>query len=258
VATLCLFPPCSRETATLYWPTSQVVTVAEPRADEQYKVPGGGAVQVPQAGRGLEVRGLTLVGQAQPITFDQEHQIRLIRVGERIFRIRLVHATDKSNADTAMFLEYTFAISEEDNNAENLAAAITLEQPKGQSPADSAHGYLQPQGPPRPDDEEARNLLTVAMDSQPAGTIVLRLRAVVNGQPNVWQLSAQTKSFRFDPIARVVTFRMKTNALRPVNLHLPLGTTPFTNGYYYVVFAWDVSAGARLCVNYESVSDGLK
>jgi hypothetical protein len=242
VAALYLLAPLSREAVTLLWPTLPIVTVAEPKADEQYKVPGGGTVQVPQAGRGLEMRGLTLMGgQAQTIAFDlDEHHIRLVRVGERIFRISLESIHDKADADRSMFLEFEFAISEEDNNAENLAAAITQV----------------PQKPPQPDHQEVPDLLT-AMDSVPIGAVSFRVSEVVDGRPNVVQLSAQTKSFLFDPIARAVTFRMKTNAGRSVNLHLPLGTTP-TNGSHFIMFVWDVSQGAYLYVNDKSVSDGLE
>jgi len=249
MATLYLTAPFSRDAVTLLWPTipsletdqRPIVTVKAPRADEQYKIPGGGAtVEVPQAGRGLEVRGLKLVGQAQRITFDIEHPTRLIRDGEHIFRISLVSVADNSDRDRSMFLEYEFAVSEVDNNAENLAAAITQEQ----------HVH------PRPGDQEVQDALT-AMDSLPVGTITLRLREVVDGRPNMVQLSAHTKSFLFDPIARVATFRMRTNAGRSVNLTLPLGVTS-ADGRYFIAFVWDVSKGARLHVNDTSVDDGLQ
>jgi hypothetical protein len=240
VATLHLSAPFNREVVTLLWPTLPTVTIAEPRADEKYQVPGGsGTVQVPQAGHGLAVQGLTLVGQASRITFDTTNPARFIRVGERIFRLSLESVRDNANAERTMSFEYEFAISEEDPTEENRAAAISQEAKK---PPQSGGSYVEK--------------ILASMNSQPVGTLELQLREIVDGQPNVVQLSTGTKLFLFDPIARVVVFRMVTISGRSVNLRMPL-EKPAAGGRHFVAVVWDTSKGARLHVNDKFIGDGL-
>ncbi|MGA9055163.1 MAG: hypothetical protein WB763_01490 [Terriglobia bacterium] len=97
VATLLLTAPFSRKEATLLWPTLPTVTIAEPRPEEKYEFPGGGTVQAPGIGHGFEMHGLRLAGKSKVITFDFEHPVRFIRVGERIFRVSLESVRDKAS-----------------------------------------------------------------------------------------------------------------------------------------------------------------
>jgi len=87
----------------------------------------------------------------------------------------------------------------------------------------------------------------VAMNDQPVGTIALRLHEVVQGRPNIVRLRAGTKSFLFDPVSRIVVFRMMTSAGRSVDLRLPL--KPTADRTYFIALVWDISKGARLQVN---------
>jgi hypothetical protein len=96
----------------------------------------------------------------------------------------------------------------------------------------------------------------VAMNNQPVGTIALRLYEVAQGRPNIVRLRAGTKSFLFDPVSRIVVFRMVTSAGKSVDLRLPLGK-PATDGRYFIALIWDISKGARLHVNHKFTSDGL-
>jgi hypothetical protein len=243
VATLLLFlGPANHEAVTLSWPRLPTVTIAEPRSDQTYKVPGG-AIQTPQAGQGIEMRGLTMMaGPAKSITFQVSAPVRFIRVGERIFRVSLESVRDKSSSGNGL-LEYEFAISEEDQTPENLAVAITQEvqQSAPQSPKTKA-----PKGP---------EALIAAMNSLPVGSIGLRLLESINKQPNVVQLTADTKLFVFDPISRVALFRMKTSAGRQVGLHLALEKV--AKDSHYVGVSWDNSKGAMLFVDGKAAYDGL-
>jgi hypothetical protein len=246
VATLLLFAPFNREAVTLSWPTLPTVSIAEPKADEKYKVPGGtGRVQLPQAGKGMEVRGLTMMGgPVKTIEFELGNPVRFVRVGERIFRVSLESVRDKSNSEYAMFLEYEFAISEEDQNPENLAAAITqdAQNPALPSPPRAARGGAD---------------LIAAMDSLPVGTISLRLRESVDGKPNVVQMRAATKLFSFDPTSHTVNFRMKTTDGKSVDLHLPI-VKKAAEDSHFVTFVWDNSKGARLHIDDKVTRDGLE
>jgi hypothetical protein len=179
------------------------------------------------------------MGRAQNITFDVAQPVRLIRVGERIFRVSLEAVRDKANASQPMFFEYEFAISEEEPTAENRAVAIsrdTLPQPR--YPA-------------------AVEQILTAMKDLPVGTLELRLPQVANGNPNIARISAGTKSFLFDPTARVVEFRMTTSAGKAVDLHLPLEKTAIPDGSYFIAFVWDNSKGGRLHVNDKFAGDGV-
>ncbi len=229
----------NREVVTLVWPILPSVTIAEPKGEEKYRVPGGVIVTVPQAGNGLEVRGLT-IAQGPLITFDSTHSSRLFLIGERLFRVSLVDIRDKSNAEHQMFLQYEFAISEEDVTPENRAAAIVQGQPVAQG---------------RVENSVAENLLK-ALNTQPIGTIELRLRDVIDGKPNTVQLIAGSKAFVFDPVAKLVVFRMVTSQGKSVNLQLHI-KQPAKDGRYFVVFPWDVSKGAQLHLNDKYVADGL-
>jgi hypothetical protein len=99
---------------TLLWSASLPVTVADPKADEQYKVPGSDFVAKVLQGSGFKIQGLTVMGQVQTIEFDNEHRVHRCRVGGRTFRVALELISDKSTSDKGRVFEYEFAISEED------------------------------------------------------------------------------------------------------------------------------------------------
>jgi hypothetical protein len=82
----------------------------------------------------------------------------------------------------------------------------------------------------------------VALNNQGIGTIELRLHEVVQGRPNIVRLRAGTKSFLFDPVSRIVVFRMLTSAGRSVDLHLPLGK-PAADGRDFIALVWDMLEG---------------
>jgi hypothetical protein len=96
----------------------------------------------------------------------------------------------------------------------------------------------------------------LALNNQGIGTIELRLHEAVQGRPNIVRLRAGTKSFLFDPVSRIVVFRMVTSAGRSVDLRLPLAR-PAADGRYFIALVWDISKGARLHVNDKFTSDGL-
>ena len=180
------------------------------------------------------------MGEAKRIAFDIAHPVHLIRVGERIFRVSLEAIRDKANAERKMFLEYDFAISEVEPSTQNQATAISQEPQKSQ-----------PGSAPK-----LEKILT-ALNDQPIGTVEMPLRAVVDGRPNVVQISTETKLFLFDPIARLVAFHMVTSDGRSIDLHLPLEEASAVRDSYFIVFVWDNSKGARLHVNDKFVGDGL-
>jgi hypothetical protein len=240
VATLRLTAPYSREVVTLLWPTLPTITVANPKNDEKYKFPGSD--RTVQIGPGITAQGLTLIGQAQRITFDATHPTRFVTVEGRIFRILLVSVNDKADTKHKMFFEYVFAISEEEPTAENRAAAISQDQ-EPQTPVPSTY----------PSDVER---LLAAMRDNPVGTIEFWLPPAIDGRPNVTQLSAGTKWFLFDPVAKLVVFHMITNEERVVEIRLPL-EGPSPNGNYYCAFVWNNSTGGRLHLNDRFIGDGV-
>jgi hypothetical protein len=147
--------------------------------------------------------------------------------------VSLENIRDKKTPDRIFWFEYEFAISEVEPTAENRASAITQESLNAAEVEFWFRGY--------PDYVE--KLLT-AMKNQRIGTIELRLLPVVDGRPNVVQLSAGTKAFLFDPTAHIVRFHMVTDAGRSVDLHLPLEPPTTFDGCYFLAFVWDNSKGA--------------
>jgi hypothetical protein len=242
VATLRVSAPFNSHVVTLLWPTSPPITVIQPKAGEKYRVPSSD--QTFRFG-GMTARGLTLVGPAQRITFDDTHGVHLIRVGERIFRVSLEDRRDKTTQGQIFSFEYEFAISEVEPTAENLAAAVTQGNPNSADIELWVRGY--------PDYVQK---LLIAMRDQTIGTIELDIPSLVAGRPNIMELSAGTKSFLFDPTAHLVRFHMVTDAGRSVDLHLPFGS-PEPDGNYFVAFAWDNSKGARLHLNDKVSADGV-
>lgn len=238
VAELRLTDPFNGESVTLGWFSSPPVTIAQPQPGKPYEVPGGGAsIQV--GGPGIEIGALTMMEPPLlTIKFDFLHPVELIRVGERIFRVALVSATDKADAKAkiVMFFEYEFAISEEEPTAENRTAAISLETPLQSASTDS---------------------WTFAEMNKPIGKIRLQIPGTVNGKPNLVNLRAGTKAFLFDPTLGVVRFYMATNAGKSVDVRLLLSRAPAAAAGYSIAFAWDNSKGASLRVDDKSTSDGL-
>jgi hypothetical protein len=139
-----------------------------------------------------------------------------------------------------MFLEYEFSVSEEDQSTGHRAEAITQEGQK----------------PPQPGSASLIEKLLTVLETQPVGTIAMRLQDFINRRPNIVQFSTRTKSFLFDPISRVAVFHVTTPAGRSVDLRLQL-EKPAADGLYFIALVWDVSKGARLHVNDKVARDGM-
>jgi hypothetical protein len=191
VAALRLMPPLNRDGLTLSWFPSPPVTIAEPQAGKQYDVPFGGTVRA--GGPGIEVKGLTMMGPPLVnIWFDIGHPVRLIRVGDRVFRVSLESVKDKADvtAKIMMFFEYEFAISEEEPTAENRAAAISLETPPA-APQSQILNTIQ--------NETARNSPQGSLESLPglAAHIVARIHAASIGRRGYVLDIGQERNGRF-------------------------------------------------------------
>ncbi len=77
------------------------------------------------------------------------------------------------------------------------------------------------------------------------GTLVFVLPEIGdNGNPNMIQFGNEFRSFTFDVIARIVTFKLKTISERLISLDLPLMKNE--NGIHLIMLTWDYSKGGIL------------
>jgi hypothetical protein len=251
VATLWLSEPSNDGMATLLWPTLPAVNIAHPRAGGSYNIPGEGTLHVGQ----LPIQGLSLLGNAQRITFDSAHRVQYFLADKRLFRVSLEAIRDESGSKTKVpLIEYEFAISEEEPSAINRGITVIRQPSQPTPPQTRATGAF-----PAPPDE-IQTILTDMRDRAVATMILILPTTTFDGRPNVVLLSAGTKLFLFDPTAQEVIFHMKTNAGKSIDLHLPLGT-PIERGplkgQYAIAIVWDNSKGGRLHVNKEVSADGI-
>ena len=116
IATLWIASPFNSNSVTLMWIAQPSVTVEQP-------------IQHPPI---QTFQATTNIGPQRRIPFDLQHPVQLLRVGNRIFRVRLTDIRDRNirtnTQNTTFWFEYEFAISEEELTADNLAAAISQPQ----------------------------------------------------------------------------------------------------------------------------------
>jgi len=83
---------------------------------------------------------------------------------------------------------------------------------------------------------------------KPIGTLTLVLaESGIDGTPNLFQFGNEFRSFHFDCIAKVASFKTKTSVGRLVSLDLPILNGK--NGKHIVIISWDYLKGGRLRLN---------
>lgn len=220
IVTLRLAPHFDNTLVELIWPSAPPLTISEPTPGNLYKVPG--TDQVVEFGDGVTYLGASLMAWSQNILFNSaEHQIQMLRVQDRIFRVKLDSIRDKRSTDSPMSLEYTFLISEVDPTYENMRRAVAEEDYGPEK-------YLR------------------AFREKPEGGLGFLLPEITGNKPNIVRLQAGGKAFSFDPTKRLVSYRMTTLHGRPIALDGPLNQSPDGSGRHLIVMTWDEQKGAKL------------
>lgn len=230
-ATLRLSPHFDNTLVELSWPSAPPLTISQPTPGKTYKMPG--TDQVVEFENGVTYLGAQLMASRRNVLFDTaEHQTQVLRVQDRIFRVKLDSIQDKRTSNHPFSFEYTFIISETDPTYEYMRRAI----------AEDDYGpekYLRP------------------FREYPEGGLGFHLPETTNNRANIVRLQAGGKAFLFDPAKRQVTFRMTTAAGRPITLEHPLTPSPNGSGRHLIVMVWDEQKGAKLAIDGHIFRDGL-
>lgn len=229
--TLSLGASFDLNTVTLTWSDSPTLSIAHPKPEVPYTFPGDSDMSV-VFGSDIEFNGVVI--RIYPVNMDfntTTQRTKLVRVGDRVFRLTLKDIKDKSDATHAMFLAYTFLITEEEASFRNRRTAVSIDD----------YGF-------KPLVEEFR--------AQPRGTLTMRLHESLNGRPNAILVRGGEKELLIDSEHRVVHFKMRIESGRQVDLELNLGTD--SKAAHYVGMSWDEAKGAYLFVDGQLKRDGLE
>ncbi len=114
VAALVQSGEASRDAVQMVLPATPPLTVAQPKAGEQYRVGGGAVSGVPSAGTpGIDIRSARTFDASSEFIFDRaRNSVHVVQVGRRRFRVALNEINDESTS-AQMLMEYVFGISEE-------------------------------------------------------------------------------------------------------------------------------------------------
>lgn len=232
IVTLVLSPHFDNTLVELSWPSAPPLNISKPTPGNFYKMPG--TDQIVEFEDGVTFLGAQLMASSRNVMFNSsEHQIRLLRVQDRIFRIKLDSIQDKRTKDLPMSFQYTFAISELDPTYENIRRSVAE------------------------DDYGPEKYLRTFRENREGG-LGFFLPEVTGNKPNIVRLQAGGKAFLFDPAKRQVSFSMTTLDGRQIVLEHPLNQSPDGTGRHLIVMTWDEQKGAKLVIDKQIFKDGVK
>jgi len=233
-ASLILGAPFNASAVTLFWLTTALSTIVEPVPGKQYKVPGDGEGAI-EFGPGVTAKEATIFRHVNPVFFDAgKHRQNFVKVGGRVFLIRLEEIRDKATHEIPMHFDYIFAVVEQDPTFENQRKAITA-------------------------DDFGPSQWISAFRDLPQGTIMMKgIRESVNKKPNRILLRAGGKIFWCDPAEGLVSFQMPTTSGRSISLQGQLDRVPEHKDKHFIAIRWDETKGASLFIDGHFLNEGLQ